>query len=43
MLAVFACVAGGIWQFSKGQNKRKAVLLLVMAAVLLANVLILTL
>lgn len=40
MLGAFACIAGGIWQLSRGGDRRKAVLLLVMAAVLFGNVLI---
>ncbi len=43
MLAAFACVAGGIWHLAKGGDKRRATLLLVMAAVLVGNVLIWTL
>lgn len=40
MLAVFACLAGGVWQLSRGGDRRKGALLLVMAAVLFGNVLI---
>lgn len=43
MLAVFACLAGGLWQITRGGDKRKGALLLVAAAVLFANVLIWTL
>lgn len=40
MLAMFACLIGGGWMIAKGIDRRKGVLLLVMAAVLLGNVLI---
>lgn len=43
MLAFFACLIGGGWMIAKGVDRRKGVLLLVMAAVLLANVAIWTL
>ncbi|MFM9828229.1 MAG: hypothetical protein ACKVOB_05705 [Sphingomonas sp.] len=43
MIAVFACVAGGLWQLSKGGDKRRGTLLLIMAAVLFGNVLVWTL
>ncbi len=43
MLAVFACLIGGIAVIRRGRDRRKGVLMLVMAAVLLANVLIWTL
>lgn len=43
MLACFACVAGGVFLLRSGRDRRKGVLMLVMAAVLLGNVLIWTL
>ena len=43
MLGAFACLIGGGWMVAKGPDKRKGVLLLVMAAVLVGNVLIWTL
>ncbi|MEG3085843.1 hypothetical protein [Sphingomonas sp. PB4P5] len=43
MLGVFACVAGGSYLLIKGRERKRALLMLVMAAVLLANVLIWTL
>lgn len=43
MLAAFACVFGGVYQIRKGPDRRKGVLLLVMAAVLVGNVLVWTL
>ncbi len=43
MLATFACLIGGIAVIRSGRDRRKGVLMLVMAAVLLANVLIWTL
>ena len=42
MLAVFACLIGGGWMIAKGIDRRKGVLLIVMAVVLLGNVLIWT-
>lgn len=42
MLAMFACLIGGGWMIVKGVDRRKGMLLLVMAAVLLGNVLIWT-
>ncbi|MBZ6383422.1 hypothetical protein [Sphingomonas sanguinis] len=42
MLAAFACVAGGILTIRRG-DRRKGVLMLVMAVVLVGNVLIWTL
>ncbi len=42
MLAVFTCLIGGGWMIAKGVDRRKGVLLLVMAAVLFGNVLIWT-
>ncbi|SEM43539.1 hypothetical protein SAMN05192583_0198 [Sphingomonas gellani] len=43
MLAVFACGIGGVVMIARGKERRKGILLLVAAAVLLANVLIWTL
>ena len=43
MLAVFICLIGGGWMIAKGRDRRKGVLLLVMACVLFGNVLIWTL
>jgi len=43
MLAMFACLIGGGWMITKGIDRRKGVLLLVMACVLFGNVLIWTL
>jgi predicted MFS family arabinose efflux permease len=43
MLAMFACLIGGGWMIAKGRDRRKGVLLLVMACVLFGNVLIWTL
>lgn len=43
MLGAFACVLGGGYLIAKGLDRRKGVLLLVMAAVLVGNVLIWTL
>ncbi|OYW23651.1 MULTISPECIES: hypothetical protein [unclassified Sphingomonas] len=43
MLAVFACLIGGGWMIAKNVDRKKGVLLLVMAAVLFGNVLIWTL
>lgn len=42
MLACFACVGGGTYLLRSGRDRRKGVLMLVMAAVLLGNVLIWT-
>lgn len=42
MLAAFACAIGGGMLLVKGQDHRKGVLMLVMAAVLVANVAIWT-
>lgn len=42
MLAAFACIAGGILTIRRG-DRRKGVLMLVMAVVLVGNVLIWTL
>jgi hypothetical protein len=43
MLAAFACLIGGGVLIAKRRDVRKGVLMLVMAAVLLANVLVWTL
>lgn len=43
MLGAFACVIGGGYLLAKGLDRRKGVLLLVMAAVLVGNVLVWTL
>lgn len=43
MLGAFACLIGGGYMVVKGQDRRKGVLLLVMAAVLVGNVLVWTL
>ncbi len=40
MLGFFACAIGGGWMIAKGVDRKKGALLLVMAAVLLANVVI---
>ena len=42
MLAAFACVGGGGYLLKTGRDRRKGVLLLVMAAVLVGNVAIWT-
>lgn len=42
MLGMFACLGGGIYLLAKGRERKRAVLMLVMALVLLANVLIWT-
>ncbi|RIA45610.1 hypothetical protein DFR49_0131 [Hephaestia caeni] len=42
MLAAFALVIGGIVLIRQGEDRRKGVLMLVMAAVLVGNVLIWT-
>lgn len=42
MLAVFALVAGGIYLLRRGGDRKRAILMLVAAAVFLGNVLILT-
>lgn len=42
MLGCFACVIGGITLLRRGGDRRKGVLMLVMAAVLLGNVMIWT-
>ncbi|WEK42854.1 MAG: hypothetical protein P0Y64_16125 [Candidatus Sphingomonas colombiensis] len=43
MIGAFACLIGGLYLVSKGRDRRKGTLLLIMAAVLIANVLIWTL
>ncbi len=43
MLGMFACLIGGITLIVKNRDRRKGILMLVMAAVLLANVAIWTL
>jgi hypothetical protein len=43
MLGMFACLIGGIALIAKKREKKKGILMLVMAAVLLANVAIWTL
>ena len=43
MLAAFACLIGGIALIRRGRDRRKGVLMLAMAAVLVGNVLIWTL
>ncbi|WP_210357994.1 MULTISPECIES: hypothetical protein [Sphingomonas] len=40
MIACFACLIGGGALWAKGQDRKKALLLLIMAAVLLGNVMI---
>jgi hypothetical protein len=42
MLGMFACLIGGIALIAKNREKKKGILMLVMAAVLLANVAIWT-
>lgn len=42
MLGCFACVIGGIALLRRGDGRRKGLLMLLMAAVLLGNVLIWT-
>jgi hypothetical protein len=42
MLAAFACAIGGGWMIARNRDRRKGVLLLVMAAVLVGNVVIWT-
>ncbi|MBS0284491.1 MAG: hypothetical protein JSS15_08730 [Proteobacteria bacterium] len=43
MIAAFACLIGGFYLLRTGRDRRKGALLLVMTAVLVANVLIWTL
>jgi hypothetical protein len=43
MIAAFLLFAGGVWMFVKARDRRKALLMLVAAVVLLGNVLIWTL
>jgi LPXTG-motif cell wall-anchored protein len=42
MLGAFACIAGGVFLLAKRRDRTRAVLMLVMAVVLFANVLIWT-
>jgi FtsH-binding integral membrane protein len=42
MIAMFACVIGGVWMIVKRGDRKKGALMLVMAVVLLGNVLIWT-
>lgn len=42
MLACLACLIGGVALLRRGEDRRKGVLMLVMAAVLICNVLIWT-
>jgi hypothetical protein len=42
VLAAFALTAGGAWLIAKRVNRKQGVLMLVMAAVLIANVLVWT-
>lgn len=41
MLGVFAIAGGGVWMIVKGGNRKRGLLMLVMAAVLAANLAIL--
>jgi hypothetical protein len=43
MLAVFALAAGGVYLIRKRRDRKRAILMLVAAAVFLGNVLIMTL
>jgi hypothetical protein len=43
MIAAFLLVAGGIWMIAKAHDRKKGLLMLLAAAVLLGNVLIWTL
>jgi hypothetical protein len=43
MLGMFACLIGGIALIAKNRDRKKGMLMLIMAAVLLANVAIWTL
>lgn len=43
MLAVFALTAGGIYLLRTGKDRKRALLMLIAAAVFFANVLIMTL
>ena len=43
MLGAFACAIGGAWMIARQRDRTKAMLLLVMAAVLVGNVLVWTL
>jgi hypothetical protein len=42
MLAVFALAAGGIWTIVKRHDRKRGILMMIAAAVLLGNVLIWT-
>lgn len=42
MIAMFACIIGGVWLIVKHRERKKGALMLVMAAVLLGNVLVWT-
>lgn len=42
MLGAFACLAGGAYLLAKGRDRKRGILMLVMAAVLVGNVLIWT-
>jgi hypothetical protein len=41
MAGIFACTGGGLWMLIKGGNRKRGLLMLVMAVVLAANVAIL--
>jgi hypothetical protein len=41
MAGIFACTGGGLWMLIKGGNRKRGILMLVMAVVLAANVAIL--
>jgi hypothetical protein len=43
MIASFLLFAGGTWMFAKGRDRKKGLLMIAAAAVLLGNVLIWTL
>jgi hypothetical protein len=43
MIGIFASIGGGLWMIIKGGNRKRGILMLVMAAVLAANVAILML
>ncbi len=40
VLAAIALVAGGLWQWRRGEGRKQAVLMLVLAVVMIVNVLI---
>jgi len=40
VLAAIALVVGGLWQWRRGEGRRQAVLMLVLAVVMIVNVLI---